>query len=390
MAVPSAGALMQLAEAETRLSDWGWFDIRTPLDVLVDSVNAEANLNAHGERACRERLGFVLANRLKMIEDRKRWPEIADERIRSPIIIPALPRSGTTALLRLLSQDPANRSPLTWEILAPSPPPEAATFETDPRMAQVQAMLEAHGFTRPELMAMHPFGATVAEECIFICEHAMTLTGYGAFWDAPRYGAYCAQADDRPVFQIHKEVLQQLQFRRAADRWVLKAPTHMLHLPAILDAYPDAVFVQTHRDLGRIIPSLAKLFAALRRTFSDDPTKADMRAAARGQLLAWKMALQAMTEFRQRPGMNARFVDVDYSAMLAAPMAEVERIYDRLGLDLTLAAKSRMEAWLAKNGQGRYGAHDYSLAECGLTEQDIDDNFGDYMDRYAVTRERRA
>lgn len=389
MAVPSAAKLMQQAEARTRLWDWSGFDIRAPLEALVKSVNAEAHLNAHGERACRERLAFVLANRLRMVEDRKRWPAIAEEQIRAPIIIPALPRSGTTVLLQLLAQDPANRSPLTWEILAPSPPPETATLETDPRISEVQAMLDAHGFTRPELMAIHPFGAKLAEECIFICEHAMTLTPYAAFWDAPSYGAFCAGVDEHAVFQVHKEVLQQLQFRCPAERWVLKAPTHMNHLPTLIDTYPDAMFVTTHRDLGRIIPSLAKLFGALRRTFSDDPAKADVLAAARGQLIAWRKGLDAMREFRERPGMDPRFVDVDYQTMLEDPVAAVDDIYRRLGLPLSARARARMQAWLAQNRQGRHGAHDYSLAECGLTERDIEDHFGDYLDRYGVTREPR-
>lgn len=388
MSLPSADALMSDAEARTRLSDWGWFDIRKPLEALVTSVNAEANLFAKGERACAERLGFVLANRLRMINDRKRWPAIAQEEIRSPLIIPGLPRSGTTMLSRLLGEDPVNRSPLLWEILAPSPPPESESRKTDPRIAQVEDMLNRHGFTRPELMAIHPFGASFPEECVFICEHAMTMAPYGAFWNTPSYLALTMQADMRAVFRVHREVLQHLQFRCDAERWVLKNPAAMGILPAFVDVYPDAKFVMTHRDPGRIIPSLAKLFGVLRRTFTDDPAKADIAAAAKEQLVVWSMALEAMTEFRKRPGMNERFVDLDYKTTLADPIASVEKIYSHFGLELRPDAKARMEAWLAQNRQGRHGAHDYSLAECDLTQGDIEAHFGAYMERYAVTREK--
>ena len=389
MAIPSADDLMREAERRTGLSDWGWFDIRTPLDVLVRSVTEEANLNAFGERACAARLGFVLASRLRMIEYRKRAPAIAAETIRRPVVIPGLPRSGTTTLLQLLAQDPANRSALTWEIHAPSPPPERATYETDPRIGEVQALYQEIGLTRPELMAMHPFGAQVAEECIFICEHAMTYTPYGAMWHAPTYGAYGATANYAAVFQVHKEVLQHLQYRFPAERWVLKAPSHMFHLPDIVGAYPDAVFIQTHRDLGRIIPSLAKLFGALRRLYSDDPDVADVAAAARLQLATWEAGLQAMAEFRARPGMEGRFVDVHYQALLETPIQAIETIYERLGLDLSGAAADRMRTWLAGNVQGRHGAHAYSLADCGLTEADIERHFGAYMDSFGVAREAR-
>jgi hypothetical protein len=389
MAIPSADALMREAERRTGLSDWGWFDIRTPLDVLVRSVSAEANLNAFGERACARRLGFVLASRLRMVEDRKVMPAIASEQIRRPVVIPGLPRSGTTTLLQLLAQDPANRSALTWEIHAPSPPPEPATYHTDPRIGQVQALYDDSGLTRPQIMAVHPFGAGIAEECIFICEHAMTYTPYGAMWHAPTYGAYGAAADHAAVFQVHKEVLQHLQHRFPAERWVLKAPSHMFHLQEIADAYPDAVFIQTHRDLGRIIPSLARLFGALRSLYSDDPAKADVAAAARGQLASWEAGLRAMAEFRQKPGMEARFVDVHYQALLDAPIRAIETVYERFGLRLSGAAADRMRAWLAGNAQGRHGAHAYALADCDLTEADIERHFGAYMDRFGVAREAR-
>lgn len=390
MALPSAKTLIEEAEARTGLSDWGDFDITGPLEVLVNSVNTEAKLHERGEQASRERLAFVLGNSLRMIEDRKRWPQIAQEEIRAPIVIPGLPRSGTTVLLQLLSQDPANRSPLTWEILAPSPPPEAATYGTDPRIEEVQALLDRAGFTRPELMAIHPYGAKLAEECIFIFEHTVAHGPYRSFWDCPSYSKLTAAADDRATYQVHKKVLQQLQFRNPAERWVLKSPSHMFHLPALIETYPDAVFIQTHRDLGRIMPSLAGLLSILRRTFSDDPAATDMHAAAQWALSVWRTGLEAMTEFRQRPGMNDRFVDVDYKTMLADPLAGVEQIYHQLGLPLSAVAKARMEAWLGQNRQGRHGAYEYSLAGCGLTEQDIEDNFGAYMERYSVTREART
>jgi hypothetical protein len=389
MPIPGADELMREAERRTALSDWGWFDIRTPLDVLTRAVNAEANLSDFGERACAARLSFVLASRLRMIEDRKRTPGIAQEQIRRPIVIPGLPRSGTTTLLQLLAQDPANRSALTWEIHAPSPPPERASHGVDSRISQVQALYDDMGLTRPEIMAMHPFGAQVAEECIFICEHAMTYTPYGAMWDAPSYAAYNASADYASVFQVHREVLQHLQHRFPAERWVLKAPSHMFHLPAIVGAYPDAVFIQTHRDLGRIIPSLAKLFGALRGLYTDDPAKCDVAAAARAQLAAWEAGLAAMAGFRARPDMEERFVDVHYQALLDRPIETIEAVYERLGLSLSGAAVDRMRGWLSTNAQGRHGAHAYSLAECGLSEADIERHFGAYMDTYGVAREAR-
>ena len=48
----------------------------------------------------------------------------------APIVVIGLPRSGTTFFHNLLAADPANRSPATWEIMYPSPPPGEAALLT--------------------------------------------------------------------------------------------------------------------------------------------------------------------------------------------------------------------------------------------------------------------
>ena len=75
----------------------------------------------------------LLANRLTIEEDIARHPEILDVPIERPLFITGLPRSGTTFLHRLMSEDPAGRTLLYWESICPSPPPEPETYRTDPR-----------------------------------------------------------------------------------------------------------------------------------------------------------------------------------------------------------------------------------------------------------------
>lgn len=390
MTIPSADQLMREAETSTGLNDWGWYDIRTPLDALVRSVNAEGHLHARGELHFRTRIGITLRGNLRMVDDRKKMPEIAREEIRRPIIIPSLPRSGTTILSRLLAQDPATRTPQTWEIFSPSPSPTPETYASNPRIDEVQKMFEDFGYTQRDIMAMHEFDARETEECHWIAEHAMALTGLPAVFNMPSYLAETASINELDVFKIHKEVLQHLQFAMPAKRWVLKCPPFMSRLNGYLATYPDAVFIMTHRDLGRIIPSLAKLMAALRRLSTDDPALADINAFAQGNLVAWKHSLDAMMKFRDQPGMEERCHDVYYADTVSNPIGVVEKIYERFELPLPGAVVDRMRSWLDQNQQGKYGANTYSLADCGLTDADIDSTFKEYMDRYNVPREKRG
>jgi len=83
----------------------------------------------------------ALIQRLKVEDTYARHPEIDDEVVGGPVFVIGLPRTGTTALSQLVAADPQFRSLRMWESQAPTPPPEAATQHTDPRIAQAEAGL---------------------------------------------------------------------------------------------------------------------------------------------------------------------------------------------------------------------------------------------------------
>ncbi|MBV9841531.1 MAG: sulfotransferase [Sphingomonadaceae bacterium] len=381
-------ALLANATRETGLDDFGDFDISGPLAALCDALDREARLNARGEMFARERLATVLATRLRVVEDRKRIPAIADQSIERPIIIPSMPRTGTTLLFNLLAQDPDNRVPLCWETLFSSPPPEAARYDDDPRIDHAEAMLDRWGLSRPDVYAIHPLGARLADECVFLCEQWLVNTPYGAFWNVPSYVQATAGIDRIAVFGEHRKLLQHLQVRKPGKRWLLKAPSHLSQLDALTAVYPDAVFVQTHRDLRRVLPSYASLFSALRRTFSDDPANWNADAMLRETIPALRHRLARAAAFRATAPQT--FIDILYVEMASDPLAAVRGIYRQLDLEFAPAVEARMVAWLAENRKGKHGTPDYSLAAAGITDADVEAAFGDYMTGYGIPREGRS
>jgi hypothetical protein len=103
------------------------------------SIESEARLNLIGRFAARADLTGMLKNRLLLERDRARHPEIAGQQIRRPLVITGMPRSGSTFLHGLLAQDPARRVPLHWELRFPTPPPDLATRDADPRIERARA-----------------------------------------------------------------------------------------------------------------------------------------------------------------------------------------------------------------------------------------------------------
>lgn len=380
-----ASAMYRAAEQATGLSDWGSELFREPFEVLIRDLNTTAKLNTLGEQRAYRRLFDNLCMRLQLVEDRKRHPAIATEIIRQPIFVIGLPRAGTTFFHNLLAADPLSRSPLTWEIMYPSPPPEEATYATDPRIARAKAAMEFEGFMQPELQAIHPFDALRPEECNFIWELSFVTPNYSAWWEVPNYRKLIYSMDFRPVYEEEKKVLQHLQFRFKRERWVLKTPAHMAWLGQLLDVFPDACLVQCHRDPAKVLPSLANNLAVWRKTFSDVvPT------GAFGMLELQAEGLRNVAAFRAQPRYGKHFFDAHYLDVQADPIAVLKKAYAHFGMPLNAARETAIRHWMQsdRDSHAKGPKHAYKMDDFGLDYAQIDAVMGDYIRTFHVQLER--
>jgi hypothetical protein len=347
---------------------------------LVQSLATEARLNLFGRMAARETLVSHLANRLWLEADRRRYPEIAAQKIDHPIVITGLPRSGSTLLHTLLAQDPANRVPQTWEMLSPSPPPDRATYDTDPRIAITEKQLRWFQRLLPDFAKIHPVGARLPEECVVILSHSFLSSQFCSMYVVPSYQTWMRAQDLVPAYRLHRRVLQQLQWRCRGDRWVLKAPAHLAALRELCVVYPDVGVIMTHREPLEVLPSEASLHTVLRQTFSDavDP-------AVVGREVTELTAEEIGAGLRARDDGCAppeRFVDVRYRDLVADPIGTVRTIYGRFDMPFTATAEARMRRHLAESPKDRHGAHVYSLTQFGLKLDEERDRYRAYRERF--------
>ena len=378
-------SLMRAAELATGQNDWGTPLFREPLSILARAIRDEASLNELGVRRAERRLVDALSARLQLNAARSFDPGIAQEPISRPIFVIGLPRAGTTFLHSLLAQDPAHRSPATWEMRAPSPPPEEATYSTDPRIAETDEALRFEGFLEPELQGIHPFAARRSEECNFMWEQSLLSVNFMAFWNVPSYTRHLYATDFTPVYREHRQFLQHLQRRFRRERWVLKSPAHSAWLPQLLTVYPDACIVQCHRDPAKVLPSLSSNLAALRRLFSDKVEVSDFGMA---RLQAESLAV--VSRVREQPDMNTRFIDAHYLDVQADPLAAVRRIYAHFNLPFTAVAEAAMRAWLEqdRDSHAKGERHSYSLEQYRIDLGEIDEAMGPYVRQYGIRLER--
>ena len=385
-ALPRAERLVSQARELTGLDDLGDDTWGEGLGRLLASLEAEARLNDVGLQVVTADLLSHLTNRLRIVAWRRDHPEVARGTIRAPLVIVGQPRTGTTILYDLLAQDPPHRAPLSWEVDRPCPPPETASYATDPRIAEVQAQLDVACQLVPGFTAFHPLGARLAQECVRITGADFRSMIFATQYRVPSYARWLLWAADMaPAYRWHRRTLEHLQSRHAGERWLLKSPGHVWCLGALLAEYPDAVLVQTHRDPLRVIASVSALVALLRRMACDDPSVADAATEYVDYIIeALDRSIAARRDGTVPPN---RVIDVQFSAFMADPFGTIRTIYDRLGRQLDAATEGRMRDFLAAH-PGDPGGHRYTFADTRLDAGELRDRVRRYQEHFDVPSER--
>ena len=375
--------LLDSARRATRLEDFGDDLFLEPLRMLLRGLETEARLTLIGRLTAQRDTVGLLVNRLRLQHDRTRHPGIEEEQIKSPVFIVGLPRTGSTLLHHLLAQDPESRVVQSWEAMLPSPPPSREQYETDPRIATAARQLGLLDALSPEFKAIHPLGAQLALECIAFMSPSFRCWRFNTMYRVPTYQDWLEGQDLLPAYRFHRRFLQHLQWGRPGGRWVLKAPSHMLAFDALLQTYPDARIVQTHRDPLTVLASVGSMTAVLYSAFSDD---VDMLEIGREVSHRWTTGLERTLQFRGN-GQADRFVDVHYHELVRDPLTVVRRIYAHLDVPLTDNAEQRMRHFLAENPKDKHGPHRYSLETFGLDAADLAHRFKAYREHFGIPSE---
>jgi hypothetical protein len=382
MAALDPSALVAAARARTGLDDFGDEDTwQEGLEVLVRALTTEASLNELGEAVFADQLTGYLTKRLEI----ERWyaehPEINEQEIVAPLFGLGMPRTGSTALSFLIACDRGRRSLRTWEADAPCPPPEAATEDTDPRIADSAASIELVQQMFPDFVGMLPTSPTGPQECLLLLAldfRSQVFEGYALI---PSYTEWILSCDMTPAYRYHKRVLKLLQWRCPPTRWWLKSPAHMTTIDALDSVYPDARFVMSHRDIGAVLPSLCALKLALGAPVT---ARQDPLALGRHETALWSESLARTIAFRDA-GREDRFFDVGFRPLQNDPVATLEQLYRAMGEELSEDTRRHMIEWWEASATERRQGPSPDPSAFGLDLDDLRDRFAFYNQRFDIT-----
>ena len=376
-------ALMADARKRAGLSDFGDEYFREPLGVLVNALTTEAPLSAFGRLVSRHFLTQMLMARLRLEELYRKHPEIDDIRIERPIVVAGLPRTGTTHLFNLLSQHETLRWIPYWESLEPFPDPDEKPGKDgrDPRIKRGEGTLELLERIMPLFNAMHEFTPEGPHEEIQLLAMDFTSVLFESSWHIPSYGAWYKQADRRRAYAFLERCLKALQFLRPKDRWLLKTPEHLMNLGALAERFPDATFIQTHRDPVRITASLSVMITYGSRL---QQRGADPYEVARYWSARTEDFLRASVDDRHLLP-QGQVIDVHFEDFMADMKGTVRRILERSGESFAPETGAAIDRFLAGNPKGKHGVVDYRLDDLGIDPEERRRALAFYSERFGLT-----
>ena len=334
-------------------------------------------------------LSRFLRNNAELARERRQHPEIECEKITRPVFIVGINRTGTTYLHRLMSRDKRfwvlrlyeYAEPVLWT-------GEYATIAgtpDDPRRVRMQGMLDASGILKV-LEGVHDFNVDEPEEDFPIFRMAFSAWVSVARFHIPEYGRWLAANGSGDAYAYHRRIIQHFAWQRRQQQpehcaqWLFKMPFHLMELETLIETYPDALFIQTHREPSQFMGSWNSLVERVRSQSSEPIPPHELGAE---QLAFMSGMMDKAVDFRlAHPELEDNWVDVNYFDLIEDPFGVVRNIYKHFGWTLEQTAIDTMEEWQFQQDEQRRTEtrHRYDLKDYGLTAEAVNDAFARYRE----------
>ena len=384
----SAEAVTGMAQGMAQVPDPAPELFAGNLALLINSLNAEAQLSEQGAAACTWMLASALAKRIEVSHWCAIEQSIEQQPVERPVFLTGLPRSGTTYFQYLFDREPGLRMMRTWEGDSPCPPPAADPASAARRRAhcaeQHRQRRVADGGAGDSFHLSDPDGP---QECVMILDQTFGNAGHYWTFRAPGYFDRLFDTIDlTECYDHHKRVLQTLQWQAPPTRWALKWPCHLIALVEMLQVYPDAALVVTHRDPVAVLASNCSYATFLRSKFSAAVDRIEVGRQMK-DLVGRHIA--GLVAFDKRRSANAPVAHVDYEHVVADAASAMVGVYGALGLELTPAVRQSIAEWRADNPPGKRGQHAYDLSDYGLDAGAVAEEFAFYTERFDISGRTR-
>lgn len=351
-------------------------ETRAALVALTESLNQDAALNFIGKIAAWIDCTRMAATHLRVEQALREAPEVERTALPSPVFVLGLFRSGTTALHRLLGEDPDNRTLPHWESFDPVHTPEGP----EPRQRKLTRTLMLADLVSPSIKAIHPMDAYQTDECRGMFTNVFRTPQFNVQYRVGSYLNWLLEQDATVAYRHHRRQLQLVHHHRPyGKRFVLKDPTHTFFVDAILEVFPNARFLFIHRDPAETLSSICSLHAYARSVFSSD---VDAKAIGKEISESYMMRLlePAVATVDRLP--SGRVAHVRSPDLSRDPVGTIGEAYRTLGIELSDEARLAMHGTMREKREGTGVRHIHSSEGFGIDPAEVHERFAGYCERF--------
>jgi hypothetical protein len=324
----------------------------------------------------------ALKGRLYSTENIKNNPDCLTHPIVEPIFILGLPRTGSTALHKLLAAAPGTQALEYWLACTPDVRPPRDAWKDHPQYIETVRALERIYDSLPEYRSVHSMKADEADECRLLFLQDFTGMTFSSNATIPSFEKWILDRDMKPCLRRYRDNLKLIGAREPDKRWVLKNSAHLWAMGDLADVFPDACIIHTHRHPLQLIASVSSLVYRLRQQNEPSISKQELGLQ---QLNLWARVIDRNRELR-RDNPDLDVIDIHYADFVRQPIETVKSIYRKFGIAWSTAIEAEVRKWAAGHQKDRYGAHEYGMEEYGLSEALIMEKFGDYVDEFELVQ----
>jgi Sulfotransferase family len=357
--------------------DFGPDDYLPGLRIILRSVDSDTHMTPDGRELAWGNLLYALASRASVAKGLKEHPRALEERIVAPLVITGVPRTGTTALHKLISMDSQFQGIPHWLALTPVPRPPREEWQSQPGYERARLFLQSMFASVPEFRAAHNIVVDEVDECLEVLRQSFVSNRWACTWKAPSYDAWWQTQSERAAYRYYARTLQLIGHGHADQRWLLKNPGHIATLDLLFEVFPDAHVVHTHRSPLYTVPSISSNMLLSHRMY--EGAKADQWAKLLGprEMEKWADALRRAKPVRDAH--RGQIFHVYHRQLAREPMRVVRELYDHFGLELSQPTEAKMLARIQASPETRYGEHRYDLETFGLSKEEILERYAEYI-----------
>ena len=376
-----ADDVLAAARRQTGLDDFGGDGFQEPLRRVVEAVRAEPGFTPLARVILRQSWILAAVHRLQRAQHLREHPEIHDIQVRRPIFVLGFPRTGTTLLQNLLASAPGRRGLQLWELTDPVPPSSDVEAHRAAAIRKIRVALWGAYQLAPEMGQVHYIAPDTLEECWYLFGNTFSVMNWDLQSGVTRYGDWLTDTFDmRPAYREYRTYLRTRLRWGPAEQLVLKCPEHLWFLDALLDAFPDACIVWTHRDPYPTIGSYCSLMSMQWRNLYDEIPMHRLGAHMERRLL---QGIDRALAARERLPAE-RFFDVRFQDLVADPIGVAKAVSERFDLGWTPASEALAAASLATKRDDALGQHRYDPLRYGLDRDRVGAAYAHYIRRMGL------